>query len=361
MELKSNTKLIVGIIIILIVIVGGYFVFNKNQSVNQTTNNEPIKIGVIVPLTGPYAFLGEEIKKGVELAAEEAKNQEMNFAITYEDDQGNFGPGTVNAANKLVNIDKINAGITFGIEEAKPIAPIFNNAKIPLVVGWDSNDFIKGAGDYIFSNGFSTEKAGEKIAEFAYKNLSLRKVAIVSHIDAWVDIISASFKNKFTELGGSIVYNERISPEATDYKTIILKVKNSKADGVYAPTMPMNSAIFIIQAKQLGLNVPLMMGDSFVQEVIDEVKSSGEGIYFTSMIAEKNDPVSILYKNKYQTDPYGLALAAAGYDAFKKFVDEKITVNNVRDILLKNIGPSRTSEREEKLYQVKNGLPIEIK
>lgn len=358
--MNKNIKLITGIIVVLIVISGGYFIFNKKPQ-TQLTQNQPIKIGVILPLTGDNGFVGQEMKKGIELAVEEAKNQGKNFQVIYEDDQGNFGPGTVNAANKLVNINKINAGITFGVEEAKPIAPIFNNAKIPLVVGWDSNNFIKGAGDYIFSNGFSTEGAGGKMAEFAYNNLHLRKVAIISHIDAWADIISNSFKNKFTGLGGTIVFNERISPDVTDYKTVILKIKNLKPDGVYAPMIPMNNATFIIQAKQFGLNTKLMMGDGLVQEVIDQAKSASEGIYFTSMIAGKNDPVSILYKNKYKKDPYGLALAAAGYDTFKKFIDQKITVNNIRDILLKNIGQNRELNRQENLYQVKNGVPVEVK
>ncbi len=58
-----------------------------------------------MPLTGPYAFLGEEFKKGIDLAADEAQKNNIKFDLIYEDDQGDFGTGVVNAARKLLDVN----------------------------------------------------------------------------------------------------------------------------------------------------------------------------------------------------------------------------------------------------------------
>ncbi|MFH1402148.1 MAG: ABC transporter substrate-binding protein [Patescibacteria group bacterium] len=340
--MNNATKTILGLIVAILVVWGIYTI---TQKPGEPTATEPIKIGAILPLTGPYATIGEEVKKGIDLAAEDAKKQGLNFVLFYEDDQGMFGVGTVSAANKLIAINKINVAITFAIEEAKPIAPIFTKAKIPLVVGWDSNDDISDSSEYIFSNGFSTEKAGERMAEFAYNILSLRNVALISHIDAWAEIISNAFKNRFTELGGSVVFDEEYNINTTDYRTAIVKMKQSNPDGIYFPLIPINNAQFITQAYQLGLRVPMMTGDGLMRDIVQEVKEAGENIYFTSMLADNND----------------LALASAGYESFEK-IAQAMTINpeNIQKGLLNIIGESRIANREQKLYQVKNGVPVEI-
>jgi len=166
--------------------------------------NDSIKIGAILPLTGDLAFLGEEIKKGIDLAVSEYKDKGIDINVIYEDDQSLSQVVAVNAANKLLNIDKIDVGLTMLVEESRSIAPIFNKKEIPLLLLWDSNNFIQGSGDYIFSNGFSTELAGESMADFAYNRLKIRTVAIIGHIDPWADIITRSFKDKFEIMGAEL-------------------------------------------------------------------------------------------------------------------------------------------------------------
>ena len=113
-----------------------------------------VKIGAILSLTGDFAIFGEEIKKGIELAVEEAKSSGLHLTVFYEDDQSLSPVAGVNAANKLITVNKIDVGLTMIVEESRPISSFFGKSKVSLIVLWDSNKFIKEAGEYIFSNGF---------------------------------------------------------------------------------------------------------------------------------------------------------------------------------------------------------------
>ncbi len=356
--MDKQAKIIIGIIVIATIAAVGY-AFYKNQ--NKPISNEPIKIGAILPLTGSYAIIGEELKKGIDLAADEARKDNIKFDLIYEDTQTSFGATLVSAARKLLNVDKINVGITFSVEEAKSIAPLFAEKKVPLVVGWDSNGFISSAGDYIFSNGFSTEKAGEDMADFAFKKLNLRRVALVGHIDAWAEIISASFEKRFLELGGQITFNEKLALDTNDYRSIITKLKEINFDGVYFPMVPPSNARFIIQSRQFGISAPMMTGDPLIQDVIDEAGQAAEGIYFTSAFTMKDDPVYEIYSQKFGVPPTGMALASRGYDSFRKIIEASRKSTDIQKGLLETIGSDRVINQEEKLYQVKNGVPVEIR
>jgi len=353
-----------SVIIISIIVVGALAI---GLIVTQT-KKEPavIKIGAILPLTGDFASFGEEIKKGMEIAREEYDNRTgLSFNIIYEDDQSLSPVSSVNAANKLIQMDKVHVGMTMLVEESRPIAPIFNKNKIPLIVLWDSNKFIKDAGEYIFSNGFSTEKAGEIMAQFAYSKLGLKRVALIKHVDPWAEIISDSFEASFKKLGGSIEYKDALQPTETDYKTVIAKIKKKDVDGVYFALVPPNSALFLIQAKELGLKSRLLTGDALIQDVINAAGRSVEGTYFTNIFTEpaKASLLSEKYKNKYKKDPLDVTLVSFGYDGVMKVVEavKKSPNKSIWESLISIFGKERSADREEKIYQIIEGKPVEVK
>jgi branched-chain amino acid transport system substrate-binding protein len=347
--MTKTTKIVIGIIIAIIVTVVIILAMNnKNQKTGE------IKIGAILPLTGDFSFIGEEARRGIQLAQEEAKVNGFNASILYEDDQSLDPTSGVNAANKLINQDKIQAGLTVLVEEAKPMAPIFNNAKTPLVVMWDSNSFLQSQ-EYLFGTGFSTEKTGEKMAEYAYNKLGLKKVAIAAHKDAWAEIISKSFSDKFQQLGGSIVYNQTFLPDEKDYRTAITKMKTLNPDGVYFPMLFPTSSNFLMQSKELGFNPVFMTGDAFVQDAISAAGGAAENVYFTNIYTNESADLIQKYKTTFGSDPIDITIVSFGYDAFNAIKNASTKGNTIYDGLLKTIGKNRSLDRIEKIYQVKNG------
>lgn len=353
-------KTITGIIVIILIIAGVSY-FTKNS--NHPASKEPIKIGVILPLTGDLAFLGEQIKKGIDLAIAEYKDNGINVDVIYEDDQSLSLSVAVSAANKLLDIDKIDVGLTMLVEESRPIAPIFNKKEVPLLVLWDSNKLIQQSGDYIFSNGFSTELAGETMANFAYNELNLKTAAIVGHIDPWADIITKSFKDKFEIMGGKVVYDEQFNTETKDYRTAILKIKQLDPDVIYFPMIPMNSVNFLTQSKQLGLKSLFLTGDSFISDVIKKANDASEGVYFTNIYPVNNDGLVERYKKIYNNDPVDIDLVSFGYDGVIKVVGSgnKKSSKEVKESLDLVFGSERSANRIEKIFKVQGGIPVEIK
>lgn len=351
-------KTLWAIIIIVIIVVLGGILFTKNSS-NLQTDKTAIKVGVIIPLTGDLAIIGEELKKGIDLAISELQFKGLNITAIYEDDR--FDPKvTATAANKLLNIDKVNFAVTFSIEEARPIVSIFNDHKVPLVVTWDSNIFLQDASPYIYSNGFSTEKAGEIMADYAFAELNLRNVAMLSHVDAWSEIISESFAEQFKKNGGNIIYSDTAQVGTNDFRLQISKIKAQKTDGVYFPLLPFDSVSFIKQAKELKLNVPLMSGDALIQDVIDAAGNAADGIYYTNAYSG-NTQLSNLYRSKYEKDPFAIVFVESGYDALMRIGQSIDSSGDIKSALDKVFGSSRSASKIEKIYQVKEGISNEVK
>ena len=140
---KRFNKKKIGIfaLILILIIVGIVVAFPNNKQ-------DDVKIGAILPLSGDYSIIGTEIKNGMELAKYEIAMDGFDVNIIYEDDESFLPRAVVNAANKLVNIDKVDVALTAIVEEAKPSSNIFNDNEVPLVIVWDSNRYIKEGGNY---------------------------------------------------------------------------------------------------------------------------------------------------------------------------------------------------------------------
>ena len=360
MSRLNKTKL--SIIAILLIIVGVTFFVAGSRNGNDIPNGD-LRIGVVLPFSGDFSFIGNEIMRGMEIARSEAIDEGYNIQIFYEDDQSLAVTATVNAANKLVNIDNVDVGITALVEEAKPMGAIFNDNEVPLLVLWDSNKDLQEGGDYLFSTGFSTEKSGEKMANYAYNSLGLRKVAIVSHIDPFAEVISSSFSNEFESLGGEIAYKDVYFVSEEDYKSSLLKAKLNNVDGIYFPLLFPASVNFLKQSYEFGTDATLLSADSLIQDAIDESGVAAEGIYYTNLYTEpdKNLVLTQKYVGKYGEGPIDLTLVSFGYDGIKTVIEAySYDSDDMREGMVKIIGESRMADKIEKIYVVADGRSIPL-
>ena len=122
--MSKTIKSIIGIIIV-IIIIGGIWYGVSRKSAEEGV----IKIGVIAPLSGNLAFLGEGYKNAFLLAKEGLKNTRYNYELIFEDDQ--MEPAkTATALQKLISIDQVNAVVSFTSGPANVISPIAEQNKI---------------------------------------------------------------------------------------------------------------------------------------------------------------------------------------------------------------------------------------
>ncbi len=364
---KNKKFWVVGIAIVVVGFVGW-----KIYS-NQLTNaNGSIKIGGILPLSGPYAQFGEAVNQGAILAVDEAKARGLDVQYINQDDQS-VAVGSANAANALIN-DKIDAALTATVEEAKPAGPIFQDASIPLLVTWDSSAYVKSAGSNIFTIGFSTEAAGQKMAEYAYSELGKKTAAVISQKDEWSDNIAAAFAAEFKSLGGTVVFDESLQPNQKDFRTELLKIKNNPVGVVYFPFLPGSIAPFMVQASQLGVKTFFATGDSMSPDEVTQAHGTAEGLYFTNLYSDNGTALIEKYKTKYGDTPGDPIFVSMGYDGMNTLIAAarisramKISMADaLRQVNIKgtdyqiNFAGKQYSEKYERLYRVTNGNFVEI-
>lgn len=375
----SRASKTIAWIIVAAVIIGGIWYASKKQ----LAENKPVKIGAILMLTGDYAAWGQEMQKGIDIAAEQInRGGGINgriIKVIYEDSGLVNYSQITSVAQKLINVDRVNAAIIDTSDAIKPIAPIFQQAKVPIIVVYDDTKTIRESGDYIVSIGFSTDKNGEKMAEFAYNKLNLKKVAIVAQKYDWSEIIAPAFKDKFEALGGKIAAFESVPIEENDFRTIIAKIKRSGADGVYLAVV-INLDLFLKQAKEQKLNAPLLTGDVFTDDVIAAAGDAAENVYFTNFYTNDNPLLQKLqqdYKIKYGQEPPLLTYTSLAYDGLKVLSEaikqtKIVSPETIKDALylIKDldsssgaritISPQKNLGRIEKLYQFKEGQKIPL-
>ena len=146
----------------------------KLLGTKEEKTNEPIKIGIILPLSGNAAALGESARNAAILAKEKFKDTKNKYELIFEDDQAD-SKKTVSAFKKLVDVNQISAVITAFSGPGNAIAPLAQKEQIiHFSVGSADTNIPKGK-EYVFSHWLKPENEAEVYVKEA-KNRGLKKL-----------------------------------------------------------------------------------------------------------------------------------------------------------------------------------------
>lgn len=229
--MNKITKILAGIIALALVIGGGYALSSKGSAPEV---KGAIKIGVVLPLSGPFAEYGDAVKNGIVLAQKEAKKNN-NVEFVFEDGQYD-AKLSISAYTKLATIDKVNAVYVFGDGPNQAIAPIVKNYKDTALLAESSLGSLAAQDQNIFRTSERPEELARKAWE-QLRKMNLKKIAIVKTQNQYLNMLFDSMKSQAqtgesVELVGDIqMWNE------TNFRTTLAKIKGSKvgydAIGVY--------------------------------------------------------------------------------------------------------------------------------
>lgn len=262
-------------------------------------NSGPIKIGVLIPLTGSTSQYGSTLGQAATLAA-----QEINAAggvngrkveILIEDDQSNPEAG-VRAARKLIDVDKVVAICgTYASSVTAAVAPLCWEAKVPLFTssGADSITKLPHHG-FIFRTSPTVTIQGQRLAQFSM-DVGGKKVYFMGPQTPFAQTYIDSMTAVMTKAGGTcggLVYEDK----KTTYRTEVDQVLKNKPDiivlGGYVP----DTAVVIkdlYRAGFAGKKIGLAFGVN--QKLVEGVqKEAVEGTYSLTPSAAVNSPA---YKN----------------------------------------------------------------
>lgn len=314
------------------------------------TKKEPevIKIGAILPLTGPSAQYGRWIQEALELGKEEINSQGgingKKLEIIYEDDQAN-PTFAANAMRKLVNRDMVP--LVFGSWASSCVlaqAPIAEQTRTVLMAEAISPK-IRDAGDYIFRIQPDARYYLRKFVPFVYNELGIRKVSILYvNNDFGLDQANV-FKSEFEAMGGVILSIDAFEQGATDFKTELVKVKAKNSEAIFCPAYT-EIAVVLKQAKELGMNQQFLTSIPFENpDIIKAAGNAAEGVTYPHHFdPEALDPLVQEFQKKYEAR-YGRkaeGFAALAYDGIRIIAE-----------VMKKCGSDATCIKDE-LYKVKD-------
>lgn len=314
MNKKTLTIVLITILIVLI----GYFVW-KNKNSNQNGNN--IKIGVIMPLTGPVAEPGTNVLNGVKIAIDRF-NEEKNgktIELIIEDSKSSPKDG-VSSIQKLINIDKVKIIIGDLMSSVfLAIAPIAESNKITMISPGASNPEVKNAGNYIFRNYPSDDYDGEVMAKYIYNKLNKKTTVIIFVNNDYGNGVAGRFEQVFSSIGGQTLEKISYQEGQTDFKTIVTKTKNINPEIIYIIGNPNENGQLTKEMKIQNIKIPLSGNLSFENEsFLNIAKGSFDSVVYSSPYfnLEKQDEYTQFflktYEKKYNKKPD--IAASLGYD-----------------------------------------------
>jgi branched-chain amino acid transport system substrate-binding protein len=290
-----------------------------------------IKIGVFEPLTGANSAGGTDETEGVRLANAlypEVLGKKVELVVV---DNKSDKVEAANAATVLVQKEKVSAVIgSWGSSLSMSGGPIFAEAKVPAVGASCTNPNVTRGNDFYFRVCFIDPFQGTVMANYAFKNLSARKAAIIREVSNDYSVgLAKYFVDAFTQLTGdpnAIVGETNYNTGDQDFTAQLTNLKSLHPDVIFAPGNYTESALIIKQARQLGITTPFLGGDTWDVRAFLEVGGDAvEGTVLSTFFANDfpiNKTSEIFLKEfraKYGKEP--AAVSALGFDAYLIILD----------------------------------------
>lgn len=303
----------------MVLILGGCSQTTRNSSSNGSgSSKEPIKIGVVLPLTGPAALYGQQAEEGGKLAAKMINDQGgilggRRIELVVEDDQSKPENG-VSMFNKLINKDRVNA-ITGGVNSSVSIAEkdIAKNKLINIVTISSAPDIMADRDPYRFRLNTTNDMRGKVFHTFVKDTLKPKTVAVIAENTDYGQVELEILKKNWSGNGApKIVGTEFFELTETDFTNPLTKLKAANAEAIYvvSSAIEINSAIFK-QAHQLGhentlkLLAPGNLNTEFIKlaglEAVEGTISAD--IYLNSANNDFNQSFVSAFENEYNYLP----------------------------------------------------------
>lgn len=307
-------------LLVVVVLAITFVVFQKQKEADE------IRIGVITPLSGDSAKYGEDIKRGYDLAVEEINSKGdikgKKLRLIYEDSEGKPGKA-VAAAQKLIHGNKVIA--ILGALWSSPtlaVAPIAEENNVLLLSSGSSSPKVTNAGDYTFRNEISEAYGGE-IAARLYFDQGFKKIAVLYLNNDYGVGLNDFTVDTYAKLGGTVTISEAFEQDEKDFRTQLLKVKNTSPQAVLIVSY--KEAILIIrQMHELGMADIQVLGSTLFEdaEIVEKLGDLAHGViysYYGTFYPESEEPIIqdflTRFRRQYECNPS--YYAPIGYDAVK--------------------------------------------
>ncbi len=299
--MSNKTKKYISIVGLIVILVLVFVSMNRNQ--NSGSEPKTIKIGVIASMTGAYSNVGENSKKGIDLAVSEVNKKGgvlgRPIEVVYKEYPGEDQKVAVSAFYEL-NSSGINLiigpSLTTTGSALAPLAVPNNSLLISPAIG--SEKFAE-ANENTFSV-WPPDKAGvSKLAEFVFEK-GLRRVAVIGSQQEWERQMAVYFKEDFEKLGETITDIELPLMTDKDLRTQSIKIKESNPEAVIFTNYG-ETSYAAKRIREVGIESPFF-SVLLDEEGIKNANGTLEGTIYVTSYTPTPEFVSA-YKGYYNTEP----------------------------------------------------------
>lgn len=312
-------------------------------------DSKEIKIGGNFELTGGVANYGKQTMQGVQLAFKEANAAGgvlgKKLVLVTADNKSEPSEAT-NAITKLITQDKVSLVIgPVASSNVLATLQVGEDNKIPVITPTGTNTKITvdngKVKPYAFRSCFIDPFQGTVMANFATKTLKVKTAVI--YIDNSSDYskgLAEAFEAQFIKNGGIIIGKEAFLQKDQDFKSTLTKIKVMNPETIFIPAYYEEVGKIAKQAREMGINVPLIGTDGFDDPKVVEIAGAealNNTFFSNHYSAQDTDPriqkFVAAYKAEYGQEPN--ALAALGYDGALTVIDSIKRANSIEPAKLR--------------------------
>jgi branched-chain amino acid transport system substrate-binding protein len=274
----------------------------------------PIKVGLLVPETGPLAANGKDMINGLQLFFEEQKYRlaGREIKLIIEDDEGKPATGLTKARGLVEgqSVHLVMGPLSAAVGYA--VAPYIDGKKVPAVYPIVSAEDItqRKRSPYIVRTGWSSSQPSHPFGKWVYDNLKYRKIAMIGYDFAFGWEVAAGFHRSFEEAGGQVVQKLWSPLGTTDFGPYLAQLRRD-VDAIYAVFSGADALRFAKQFAEAGLKgrLPLIGGGTFTDEHVlrtmgDEALGIVTALHYSAALATPaNKKFAQAYEAKYKQIP----------------------------------------------------------
>ncbi|MCL1795964.1 MAG: ABC transporter substrate-binding protein [Clostridia bacterium] len=306
---------------------------------------EVLKIGVFEPTTGQNGGGGFQELLGMRYAHMLTPEIEID-GVTYtielvEVDNQSDRTAAVSAAQSLMASGVAVVLGSYGSGVSIAAGDIFADAGVPAIGASCTNPQVTLGNEYYFRVCFLDPFQGEVMAAYAFQE-GAGKAAVITELgDDYSSGLGSFFKDAFSRLGGEVI-EEQFQTGQTDFKAILTNIKAADVDAIFAPSSIATAPLIIKQARELGIEAPIMAGDTWENvAIIENAGIDAEGVALSTFFDEA-DPTAADFVNGFKAylnaNPDSLdknggegvaAVSALGFDSYNVAIDAIKAANSI--------------------------------
>jgi branched-chain amino acid transport system substrate-binding protein len=287
---------------------------------------EPLKIGLVLPMSGPFAAYGKQIENGVKLylatKGDTFAGRKVEL-IVKDDSPGTAGDVSKRLATELVVKDKVDILAGFGLTpSAFAVAPVATEGKKPMVVMNAATSAVTTKSNNIVRTSMTLPQNTAPIASWAAKNGIKKVFTLVADYGPGHDS-EGQFKKTFTAAGGEIVGEVRAPVKNPDFSPFLQKIKDTKPDAVFIFLPPGAETIAFMKGfserglAQAGIKL-IATGDLPDEDILEAMGDSALGLitsfhYSEAHKSPENKAYTEAYYKAYPKDRPNF-MSVGGYD-----------------------------------------------